>query len=198
MKGWFLLFLLGAPNLQEILPNKAKPGGIIFLLGSGFGTEKEGVTVQFGKVPGKVLSASDGKLSVQIPWEAPKVCDISVVQQEQPSNSLPFECLPAVRITVDKNPIDSGESTRGHFKVYHSDQQLVIFLTNGSPDVVRYTAGDKQILRTSGGPDNSAHFDIQGLRGNRLYEVNYRWGTRSQEEIEWTLPWHQVHWNQKN
>ena len=79
MKGWFLLFLLGAPNLQEILPNKAKPGGIIFLLGSGFGTEKEGVTVQFGKVPGKVLSASDGKLSVQIPWEAPKVCDISVV-----------------------------------------------------------------------------------------------------------------------
>ena len=197
MKALLLLLLLAAPNLQEILPNKGKPGGIVFLNGSGFGTEREALQVRFGGVPGKVISAKDDKLSVQVPWEAPKNCDVSVDQQGQTSNSLPFECLPAVRIMVDKNPIEPGETTLGHFKVYHSDKPLVIFLSNASPEVVRYVGGDKQTLHTSGGADNTAQFTIQGVAGNRIYDVDYRWGTRSQEEVEWKLPWHQVQWNEK-
>ncbi|MBT9584813.1 IPT/TIG domain-containing protein [bacterium] len=197
MKGFLALLLLAAPNLQEILPNKAKPGGIVFLNGSGFGDQQQELQVRFGTAPGRVISAQENKISVQVPWDAPKNCDVTVEQQSQISNKLPFECLPAVRISVDKNPIEPGETTQGHFTVYHSDKPVLIFLNNASPQVVRYPQGDQQMLRTSGGPDNSAHFTIQGVAGNRIYDVDYRWGTRSQEEVEWKLPWHQVQWNQK-
>ena len=195
----FLFFLLAAaPNLQEILPAKGKPGGIVILRGQGFGDQKEALQVRFGQAPAKILSANDDSVSVQVPWEADKNCQVTLEQEGQASNGLPFECLAAIRLLVDKNPIEPGETTQGHFRVYHSDKPLVVFLHNGSPDVVRYLQGDTQMLRTSGGPDNSAHFTIQGVAGNRIYDVDYRWGTRSQEEVEWKLPWHQVQWNRKD
>jgi len=197
VKELLLLLLLAAPNLQEILPSQGKPGGTVVLKGTGFGVDREQLQVRFGTAPGRVVSAQDDKVSVQVPWEAPKNCAVTVEQAGESSNSLPFECLPAVRITVDKNPLEPGETTQGHFRVYHSDKPLLIFLSNSSPDVVRYLGGDKQTLRTCGGDNNTADFIIQGVSGNRTYEVDYGWGTRSQEEVKWTLPWYQVKWNRK-
>lgn len=199
-----LLFLLlvqlaeAAPQLQELLPAQGKANGIIFLNGSGFGSEKEAIRVLFGGVPGKVVSIQDSKLSVQVPWEAPKQSQVQVVGADgTPSNGLPFECLPSVRLMVEKNPLEVGESTTARFQVYHQEQPLMIFFKNASPEIVQFVGGNQQSLRTSGGANNQATFTITGLVGNRLYDVDYTWGKRSDEQVEWKLPWSQVPWTSK-
>lgn len=188
----------GAPVLQELLPARGKANGIIFLSGSGFGSEKDALRVLFGGVPGRVVSAQDGKLSVQVPWEAPRVCDVQVCAADgAPSNSLPFECLPSVRLSVQKNPLEVGETTVGRFQIYHHDKPLMVYFKNNSPEIVEFIGGNQQSVRTCGGADNHAVFTIVGLQGNRMYDVDYHWGTRSDEQVEWKLPWSQVPWTAK-
>lgn len=188
----------GAPLLLELLPAQGKANGIIFVNGSGFGTDKENVRVLFGGVPGKVVSVQDGKLSVQVPWEAPKQSPVQVLSADGgASNSLPFECIPSVRLTVDKNPIAVGETTTGRFQVYHNEQSMMIFFKNASPEIVNFTGGNQQSLRTCGGADNYAIFTIVGIQGNRHYDVDYTWGRRCDEKVEWTLPWTHVPWTAK-
>ncbi|MFN8613689.1 MAG: hypothetical protein U0931_39510 [Vulcanimicrobiota bacterium] len=149
----------------------------------------------FGGVPGKVVSAQDGRLSVQVPWEAAKQSQVQVVGADgAASYSLPFECIPSVRLMVEKNPLGVGESTTARFQVYHSEQPLMVFFKNASPGIVNFPGGNQQSLRTSGGADNHAVFSVVGIQGNRLYDVDYSWGKRSDEKVEWTLPWTQVPW----
>lgn len=188
----------GSPLVQELLPAQGKANGIIFVNGSGFGADKEAVRVLFGGVPGKVVSAQDGKLSVQVPWDAPKQSQVQVVGADgAASNTLPFECMPSVRLMVAKNPLGVGETTTARFQVYHSDQPLMVFYKNASPDIVNFPEGNQRSLRTCGGSDNHAIFTVVGIQGNRLYDVDYTWGKRSDEQVEWTLPWSQVPWTSK-
>lgn len=203
MRALFCALLLGQaawaqPVVQEVLPTQGKANGIIFLNGSGFGTAREGLKVLFGGVPGRVVSLQDSKLSVQVPWEAPKQSQVQVVTPDgASSNTVPFECLPSVRLTVDKNPLEVGESTTARFTVYHHQQPMMIFFKNASPEIVNFVGGNQQAIRTSGGPDNQATFTVVGIQGNRLYDVDYSWGKRSDEPVEWKLPWSQVPWTAK-
>ena len=203
MKTFLFALLLGqlawaAPVLQELLPAQGKANGFVFLNGTGFGSDKEGLQVLFGGVPGKVVSAQDGKLSVQVPWEAPKQSQVQVIGADgAASNSLPFECIPSVRLMVEKNPIGVGETTTARFQVYHYQQSMMIFFKNASPEVVNFPGGNQQSLRTTGGSDNHAQFSIVGIKGNLHYDVDYTWGKRSDEQVEWTLPWTHVPWTSK-
>lgn len=202
MRGLLVFFLLSAvawaqPQLQELLPAQGKAGGLVLIRGQGFGSDKETTQVYFGPTAAKVISIRDDQISAQVPWEAGRESSIKVARDGQESNALPFVCLPSLRLSVAKNPLEVGEKTVGVFQVYHSDEPTTIFLKNGSPEVVRYSAGNTQTLRTSGGNVNQAQFEIEGLVGNKLYDVDYRWGKRNQEEVQWTLPFHKVPWSGK-
>ncbi len=203
MKSLLFWLLLGSlawcsPVLQELLPAQGKANGIILVHGSGFGEDKDAVKVLFGGVAGKVVSAQDDKLSVQVPWEAPKQSEVQVLGADGTgSNLLPFQCTPSVRLMVEKNPIEVGETTTARFQVYHNEQPMMIFFKNASPEIVNFAGGNQQSIRTTGGADNHATFNVIGLQGNRLYNVDYSWGKRSDEQVEWTLPWSQVPWTSK-
>lgn len=204
MRTLFLLLLWllspvawSQPVLQELLPSEGKAGGLVLIRGQGLGTAQEGLQVLFDGVPARVVSVREGQVSAQVPWEAARESQVKVVREGQASNSLRFLCLPSLRLSVDKNPLEIGEKTLGVFQLYHSVEPITIFLQNGSPEVVRFTAGNRQILRTSGGSPNRVNFEIEGLVGNKLYDVEYRWGKRNQEEVQWTLPFHKVPWTAK-
>ena len=169
----------------------------MLIRGQGFGSDKEATLVFFGANAAKIVSIRDDQITAQVPWEANRESSIKVAHDGKESNALPFVCLPSLRLSVAKNPLEVGEKTVGVFQIYHSDQPATIFLENGSPEVVRFAAGNRQILRTSGGSANQVQFEIEGLVGNKLYDVQYHWGKRNQEEVEWTLPFQKVPWNGK-
>ena len=185
------------PVLEQVQPAESRANGIVFLNGSGFGSDKEALQVLFGSAPAKIVSAAEGRLSVQVPWEATTQCEVKVGQNGQFSRALPFQCLPTVRLKVLKNPLEVGEMTTARFQVYHLDRPMMIFFKNGSPSIVRFLEGNQQNKMTTGGADNHLDFQIEGLIGNQLYDVNFSWGTRSQEPVEWKLPWSGVPWTAK-
>lgn len=53
---------------------------------------------------------------------------------------------------------------------------------------MRFTEGDQQNKVTTGGADNHLDFQVEGLVGNKLYDVNFSWGTRSQEPWNGNCP----------
>lgn len=108
-----------------------------------------------------------------------------------------FTCIPSVRLTVAKNPLDSGEHTRGRFQVFHNDRPTRITFKNASPGIVGFPAGEEQSATTSGGSSNFFEFDIEGVTGNRIYTVDFQWGAQAVEFIQWKLPWSQVDWTPK-
>lgn len=173
----------------ELLTKTAKVGGTVMIRGSGFGEQRENVTVLFGNAPGKVISARDQSLLVQVPPEAPKVSDIVVEVNGQRSQPMKFECQPSIVLTVGKNPLPVGETTTGVFRVYHSDLPTTIHFVNESPEVVTFVAGDKQTGRTCGGANNIFEFQIVGKGGPRIYDVGYTWTTEAAEARTYTLPW---------
>lgn len=196
---WLLLVGLAwsQPVLQELKPATARAGSTIDLLGSGFGANPDSVKVFFGTAPATVKEVADGKVTASVPLDAPKNAPVHLEVNGQPSSNLPFVYLPSIRLTVGKNPIDAGETTTGRFQVYHEDKPVTLHYKNASPEIVRFTSGDEQTVQTSGGADNHFEFPIQGLVGNRLYNVEYNWGAKAVEIIEWKLPWTQVDYTEK-
>jgi len=191
----FLSAWVGAqPLVRKALPERARPGTQVMLEGSGFGKEREQLVVRFGEAAGKILWVTPDRMAVEVPWEAPRRCEVRVMTRGQgvDSSPIPFECLPAVRFVAGRNPLEAGQTTIGRFVVYHSQRPFTVFLSNATPERVRIVGGDSQTLRTSGGEDNAAEISLEGLGGELPFEVYFRWGKRSEEPVNWSLPWDRV------
>lgn len=188
-----LVFSVIAPSWgqlsAELLTKTGKVGGTVVIRGAGFGEQRENVSVFFGDAPAKVVSARDQSLLVQVPAEAPKVCDVVVEVNGRRSQPMKFECQPSIVLTVGKNPLPVGETTTGVFRVYHSDLPTTIQFVNESPDIVTFVAGDRQTGQTCGGANNIFEFQILGKGGPRTYDVGYSWTTSAVETQRYTLPW---------
>jgi hypothetical protein len=61
-------------------------------------------------------------------------------------------------------PLQPGKKSRFAVNVRGSDQPLRLVVENESPDVLAFSRGDSQELRTTGGAHNSAEFDVQATR----------------------------------
>lgn len=61
------VFLRPAPTIRELTPPKAEPGGTITIVGRDFAASASGNVVRFGDQPGKVKSATDERLTVEVP-----------------------------------------------------------------------------------------------------------------------------------
>ncbi|MBI3929361.1 MAG: IPT/TIG domain-containing protein [Armatimonadetes bacterium] len=164
-----------APVLNRLMPDIGPPGATIFVTGKGFGTDKKRVRVLFDGQPGGVAVVRDESLAVAVPWGVPRVSQVTVEVDGQSSNALPYNCTTGVRVTVDKNPLERGETTTGTFRVYHDTRPVQIRFKNTRPDVVSFVGGEEQTVTTSGGEENVFSFQIEGKVGNQLYGVDYSW-----------------------
>ena len=61
-------------------------------------------------------------------------------------------------------PLQPGKKSRFAVNVRGSDQPLRLIVENESPDVLAFSRGDSQELRTTGGAHNAAEFEVQATR----------------------------------
>ncbi|MFN8614060.1 MAG: IPT/TIG domain-containing protein [Vulcanimicrobiota bacterium] len=189
--------LWGQPQLMEIQPSSARAGVPVILKGSGFGDDPSQVHCWFGSAPAEVTKVVNDAVTARVPYDSPKNAPVRLEVAGASTATLPFLCLPSIKLTVGQNPLDQGQTTKGRFQVYHEDKPVPISYKNASPEIVNFPTGNEKTVQTSGGADNCYEFPIEGIQGNRLYTVEFNWGARVAELIEWKLGWNQFNWTSK-
>lgn len=85
-------FLKGPPVANAVLPPRVEGGQTVTLSGSGFGNEASGITVRVGDKPGKIVSASDTQVAVEVPDVDPEsgAAELKVVAETRGGSSNPL------------------------------------------------------------------------------------------------------------
>ncbi|HET7291197.1 MAG TPA: IPT/TIG domain-containing protein [Vicinamibacteria bacterium] len=85
-------FLKGPPVASTVLPPRVEGGQTVTLSGSGFGNDAKGVTVRVGDKPGKIVSASDTQVAVEVPDVDPEdgAAELKVVAETSGGASNPL------------------------------------------------------------------------------------------------------------
>lgn len=170
-----------SPVIKKLLPSKAGPGSMIFILGENFSREKSLLKVFFGEREAKVMKCNEESIAVEVPKDATD-CQVRVKVGEAESAGAPFSSVaeqeaprrPRVTLTVGKSPIEPGETTWGKFQVLNTTKPLKIWFANRNPDVASIKGGDQQTVTTSGGENNIYMIEITGIDGTRIYEIVYK------------------------
>jgi hypothetical protein len=116
-----------------------------------------------------VLAASPECLVALPPGKAaPGPANISV--EVSPTQTTPMISvsgsftLVALEFAPPSPALQPGKKSRFDVNVRGSDQPLRVVVENESPDVLAFSRGDSQELRTTGGAHNAAEFDVQATR----------------------------------
>ncbi len=120
----FRSFTKGPPVADAVLPPRVETGQTVTLSGSGFGDDAAGVTVRVGDAPGKIVSASDSQVAVQVPDVDPEggTAELKVVVETRggASNALMLTVTAVPRIATFKPdvamPGDDVVATGKHLK----------------------------------------------------------------------------------
>ena len=97
-------FMKGPPVANSVLPTRVEGGQTVTLSGSGFGSDPAGITVRVGGTPGKIVSASDTQVAVEVPDVDPDrgAVELEVVAQTRGGTSK------ALLLTVTSPPRVTG------------------------------------------------------------------------------------------
>lgn len=135
----------------------------VVVSGTGFRGEADANRVQLGGQPALVLAASPLTLSVisskkASPGPAPLVIDVGGAEATTTTTLVAFE------LTSEKPRVPPQKKGKLFVRVLGSTQRLEIEARNRTPDVIRFRRGDVQRLLTSGGAENTAQIEVEGLR----------------------------------
>lgn len=102
--GYFAVgsLMQGPPVVLSVLPPRVEGGQTVTVAGSSFGSDAGAVTVRVGESPGKIVSASDTQIAVQVPEIEPEngaaEFKVSVETRKGRSNPLPLTVTAPPRI----------------------------------------------------------------------------------------------------
>lgn len=82
-------FMKGPPVANSVMPARVEGGQTVTVSGSGFGNDPAGITVRVGGTPGKIVSASDTQVAVEVPDVDPErgAAELEVVAQTRGGTS---------------------------------------------------------------------------------------------------------------
>lgn len=86
-----------APQVSSISPSRAVAGTVVTIDGVDFGSAQGSGGVSFGAVSGNVVTWTDTRIEVTVPDVAD--CSVTVIQNGQTSNAVPFQRIYAPTIT---------------------------------------------------------------------------------------------------
>ncbi len=97
-------FMRTPPVANSVMPARVEGGQTVTLSGSGFGSDPAGITVRVGGTPGKIVSASDTQVAVEVPDVDPErgAAELEVVAQTRGGTSK------ALMLTVTSPPRVTG------------------------------------------------------------------------------------------
>ncbi len=147
-------FLKGPPALSGVLPPRVEGGQAVTVAGTNFGDDASAVSVRFGDRAGKIVSASDTQIAVEVPDLDPDdgaaEFPVTVQTRKGRSNALPLTVTAAPRITALKPdvamPGDEIVASGRHLK-----GKPALFV-DGQDAPVLEAAGDRLRFRVPGVP----------------------------------------------
>jgi hypothetical protein len=150
--GWLATrsFLSGPPAITSILPPRVEGGQTVTLAGSNFGTDAAAVSVRVGDRAGKIVSANDTQIAVQVPDIDPDngAADFQVTVETRKgrSNALPVTVTALPRLTAFQPdvvmPGDEVVATGKHLK-----GKPIALSVDGQDGEVLEAAGDRLRFR---------------------------------------------------
>lgn len=74
---------------------------------------------------------------------------------------------------IDQSELWTGQLTQMRLQVSGTEDKLPFEVTNKTPEIIRIEGGDKQMIKTSGGPNNLITRGVNGIRrGN--FDIDYK------------------------
>jgi hypothetical protein len=75
--------------------------------------------------------------------------------------------------TIDQNELWKGQATTMRLRIIGSDQPLPLNIINRTPATIEIDGGERQVVSTSGGPDNAVTRQVRGImKGD--FTIDYR------------------------
>lgn len=148
-------FVQGPPAVLGVLPPRVEGGQTVTISGSGFGSDLAAVSVRVGSGVGKVISASDTQIAVEVPDLDPDngAADfpLTVETRKGPSNPLPLTITAPPRIAALQPdvamPGDEVVATGKHLK-----GKAVAVSVDGQDAEVLEATGDRLRFRVPAVP----------------------------------------------
>lgn len=141
------------PMIDHAPPNPT-PGSTMTITGTGFSGDVGGNSVQVGDNTSEVLASSPAEIVAVVPADAtvgPQ--SVVVVTADGESNTYPTE-VTQIWFEAADTQLNAGQTGKGYLRV-SCDSPQTIALSNDN-DVISLTAGNAQVVRTSGGANNGA------------------------------------------
>jgi hypothetical protein len=137
------------------------------LLGAGFQGEADANHVEVGDQPALVLAASPVALVVlTAPRITPGQKSLSV--RTDAGTSSTTTTLVELSLETGGRAITAHEKTKVIVRVLGSEQSLAVEARSLAPEVVRILGENPQRVQTSGGPENTASIDIEGVQAGEF------------------------------
>jgi hypothetical protein len=134
------------------------------MLGHGFCGDADANKVSIAGLPGLVLAASPGSLTVLPPTDmdpGPAVIQVSCAQKAAAPFTIVFVALDLEASTA---PLAPGEHRTLTVRVHGSPQKVNLEARNLAADVAELTGGNSVRAESTGGADNVAHFELVGKK----------------------------------
>jgi hypothetical protein len=159
------VFAAGPPATLGLsqLPRMVSLTDRVVVSGTGFRGEADANRVQLGGQPALVLAASPLTLSV-ISSKKASLGPARLVIDVGGAEATTTTTLVAFELTSEKPRIPPRKKGKLFVRVLGSTQPLELEARNQTPDVIRFRRGDVQRLLTSGGAENTARIEVEGLR----------------------------------
>jgi hypothetical protein len=142
------------------------------ILGHGFCGDADGNKVTIAGLPGLILAASPGSLTVLPPTDmdpGPAVVKASCGQKSADPFTIVFVSL---ELEASTAPLAPGEHRTLNVRVQGSPQKVNLEARNLSPEVAELTGGNTAKAISTGGADNVAKFELVGKkRGSFIISI---------------------------
>ncbi len=123
----------------------------------------------------EILPLAGSKTSTTMylsPDLAPGEHTLTYTNKRGTKSSVKFNVL-EVKGAVDQDKLWTGQSTTMRLQIIGTQNKLPIEVENKTPDIIRLTGGDKQVIDTSGGATNLITRGVRGIqRGD--FTINYK------------------------
>jgi hypothetical protein len=159
--------LPSAPQAVTSAPRTASITDRFDLFGQGFCGDADANHVTIGNSPGLILASSPGALTVLPPSDlepGPQQVHVACAQKSAQSFTIVFVSL---ELQANSSALAPAEHRTLTVRVRGSTAKITLEARNLSPDIAELVGGATVRARSSGGAENTAHFELAGKkRGN--------------------------------
>jgi len=132
--------------------------------GTGFHGDAGGNDVRFRQEPAFVLASSPVSMVILLKGDtAPGAGELTTGEHFTGPPTIIIAM--AVELEVDGQGLVAGQKANLQLRVRGTEQAQDLEIENLAPEVLKLPHGKQAFTRTSGGEDNSAHVEVQAIRG---------------------------------